>query len=171
MPSAWLFSVLVAVRNTVFREWPLEICELLLHTLSPFVISSLVVPREQSFDFWMFNMMRFWPVCLAVYILDCSLTGLSPTADWHHCLTVWHIDCSLFWYTWSLFSHSFCCQYRTGKKKNQPTYISPQKFSPLWDLVPAFPIVKSAHLPAMPCRQNPMVTVDHGRTTRSDIWK
>lgn len=34
---------------------------------------------------------RFWRLCLAMDLLDCGLTGLSPTADWHH---NWSTPCS-----------------------------------------------------------------------------
>lgn len=55
-----------------------------------------------------------------------------------------YTDHSLFWHTCSLFSPSFCCQYRTwqkntGEKKSRG--ISPKKAQSL-----AFPIIKSSCL-------------------------
>lgn len=107
---------------------------------------------------------RFWPVCLAVCLPDCSLTGLSPTADGHH---NWSAPCSNMVASCSLPASlgSTRVEKKTKWKKNPGIFLL-KKFSPLQGVLPAFPIIKSSYLFVIPCRQKPGITEGHAVTTR-----
>lgn len=114
VPSAWLFSVLVAVSNAVCREHSLQICGLLLHTLSSLTTLSLVVPGEQSFGFWMFNR-REVLACLFSYVSSwLQFDRIKP-----NCRLASQLVYSLFQHSCSLFSPSFCWQYESWKKQEK----------------------------------------------------
>lgn len=165
MPSAWL--LLVAVSNAVCREQPLQICALLSHTLISSMILSLVVPREQSFEFWMFNR-RGVLACLFSYVSSwLQFDGIKPS-----CRLASQLVCSLFQHTAPCSLPASLGSTRVGKKgkvKKIPGIFIFKKLSPLQ--LPAFPIIKSPCLFATQCRQKPGITEDCAITTQSEIWK
>lgn len=153
MPSACLFSLLVAVSNAVCREHSLQICGLLLHTLSSSMILSLVLPREQSSEFGMFNR-REVLACLFSYVSSwLQFDRIKP-----NCILASQLVYSLFQHTCSLFSPSFSWQYKSWEKRKSeknPGILLLKKFNPLQ--LSAFPIIKSSCCFAIPCRQKPGV--------------